>query len=111
MWVPLSAKAIENIGCQNQERQPAGVPNVLGTRSAAAPTWDVSGGRPAGATQPEAGHKLPSVGTEWSANAAADAPHGGSVCVRPAGGWQPNHPVGVESGWAEQPITNRWIAG
>ena len=103
MWVSLPAEATKTTGHQDQERQHTGMPNMLGTRSAAAPTWDVPGGRPAGAQEPKTGHQLPTVWSEWPANGSADAADHGSLRIRPTGGWESNHPVGMESSWTEQP--------
>jgi len=58
MRVPVQTKAVEGIGHQDQERQPFGLSNMLGTGSAAVAVGNVPGRRPAGGKEPKAGLEL-----------------------------------------------------
>ena len=53
MRFPLQTEAVEKIGHQDQKHQPARLPYLLGARPAPVAVGDVSGVRPAGATEPK----------------------------------------------------------
>lgn len=111
MQFSVSAQDATTVGHQDQERQHIGMPNVLGAGSAAVATWNVPGGRSAGAAQSTPRHKLHSVWVERTANRSADATDQQRVRLRDAGGWQPNHSMGVEPSWIEQSTKPVRIAG
>ncbi len=111
MQLSVSTQDASAVGHQDQKRQPIGVPDVLGAGSAAVAAWNVSGGRPAGAPQPAPGHELPPVWVERLADGPADAADQQRLRLRNPGGWQPNHPVGVEPCWVEQSTKPGRFAG